>query len=1207
MFPHKYGFMKQVMFALLPLIVLILALLPAMQSTVTSNSTSNSIYSLTINFVPNTGSVLFNGSIQQNGNVILVQGGNYPINAIAPANFIFGNWQSSANVSVASSTSANTILSLTGNGVITADFNSITVFSENGLPSNALWGVTYDNMVESSTANTIIFVTWQGSHAFTVQNVITASNAIYTPNPSNGNVIAGNASIITFTSAPSAATILNLTTSFSENGLPDNAVWSVTFNSVSREAQAPNVIAFNTISGNYPFSVSNVIIANAIYVPSQNNGYLIAGNTTSIVFSVQSAAVSTAPTSTISSTTTIPPTSQVLNADNGRFGGFVRAYNRKAVLNIENSTLHGIAINFTSDAVSFNVLIAIKPSRNSNFYSYITINESNSTVQKIDDYVRTAVYNFSVPASWINKQGIGSGNIKLFKQTGGGLMPLPTMLLGYNSIDGSYYYSAISNSLSTYAVGFTTGNSISTTSPLPLTLTSGYKTYFWAGGFSITDSHASPYGSITTNWANTSLASYAGKGKYGANVSIGYSTGNAGTITVSTGTADGGALVGIGANVIFTSNNVNGAVYTTNTGIDVKSTATSLTLPYTVTASNSFVILLGVANYTFPSPTLPSGCTLQQDANEGTYAQAFIANCIVSSSNSITISPGVASSMALAAFVFPPYTVTLDDNPSAGGSVSLGGSTYTNGQAAQIIGTTTLNAIAASGYAFSSWSVSNSNASIASSSSANTFVTIEGNTVITASYIVPAPPCLTGTAPSTVPSGLAYYSELCLQNSQSSATGNNFQEEINLTESNAIYGSYIAYNGVLANFEYFYSNGTIAPAWIEGNSLGKLTTWMELNPSIAGSSDYNSIYVGFASASTNLLSSSGTSGIGEAPNITTTYAQYDDGRKVFPFYDNFAGTTLNSTLWTASTSNYTVSNGLTMEASTTASYNVTTVSQTYNSDMITELYANASESLTGGSIGISWSFNIRAPLPTASYLQTRSSWSTPGAEAATELSGTQSKIWESKGGGSIGMQFYSEYSTSAAAYSSMGKVYPYNSINGSSSTSDVYYSPNGAELQIQDLGTGLRWYVQYARQRVPPPNNVMPSAVFGTVTATSSPSCTITLPTSAINFGNINPETSINTINSIIDDNVGTAQAYMLVYGGNWIGPGSNTFGVSNTSWSGTNNVAYNSANLLSATAANTLLAVPAAGSNTIYFGIKVAGGAPSGTYSQTITLENTC
>ena len=119
---------------------------------------------------------------------------------------------------------------------------------------------------------------------------------------------------------------------------------------------------------------------------------------------------------------------------------------------------------------------------------------------------------------------------------------------------------------------------------------------------------------------------------------------------------------------------------------------------------------------------------------------------------------------------------------------------------------------------------------------------------------------IAGATTPTLPSGIQYYVPINITNSQSTATPAPFQQMVNITEST--YSSYIAYNGNLANFEYFYSNGTIIPAWIESNSSGKLVTWVK-TISIPASSHIQ-IYLGFASKTTNLLSSSGTSGIGEA-------------------------------------------------------------------------------------------------------------------------------------------------------------------------------------------------------------------------------------------------------------------------------------------------------------------------------------------------------
>jgi len=173
---------------------------------------------------------------------------------------------------------------------------------------------------------------------------------------------------------------------------------------------------------------------------------------------------------------------------------------------------------------------------------------------------------------------------------------------------------------------------------------------------------------------------------------------------------------------------------------------------------------------------------------------------------------------------------------------------------------------------------------------------------------------IAGATTPTLPSGIQYYIPLNITNSQTTATPSSFQQMVNITESS--YSSYIAYSGSTANFEYFYSNGTIIPAWIESNSSGKLVTWVK-TVSIPASSKIT-IYLGFASKTTNLLSSSGTSGIGEAPQLSSTYAEYDDGASVFINYWNFAGTSLPSG-WSVGGGTATVNNGLTYSSGTTSS------------------------------------------------------------------------------------------------------------------------------------------------------------------------------------------------------------------------------------------------------------------------------------------------
>jgi hypothetical protein len=161
-----------------------------------------------------------------------------------------------------------------------------------------------------------------------------------------------------------------------------------------------------------------------------------------------------------------------------------------------------------------------------------------------------------------------------------------------------------------------------------------------------------------------------------------------------------------------------------------------------------------------------------------------------------------------------------------------------------------------------------------------------------------------------LPSGVTYYANVVITNSQSTATPAPFQQEVQIPESD--YSNYISYNGVSANFEFFYNGGSVIPAWIESNSSGTLTVWLNLANGIPASNSIT-VYIGFAPESTNLLSGSGTTGIGEAPQLSQSYAEYDDGASVFNNYWNFAGTTLPSG-WSAvgGFTQYSVDNGLTI-------------------------------------------------------------------------------------------------------------------------------------------------------------------------------------------------------------------------------------------------------------------------------------------------------
>ncbi|MGC8648594.1 MAG: hypothetical protein ACP5SJ_03860, partial [Candidatus Micrarchaeia archaeon] len=403
-----------------------------------------------------------------------------------------------------------------------------------------------------------------------------------------------------------------------------------------------------------------------------------------------------------------------------------------------------------------------------------------------------------------------------------------------------------------------------------------------------------------------------------------------------------------------------------------------------------------------------------------------------------------------------------------------------------------------------------------------------------------------------------------------------------------------------ANFEFFYANGTVIPAWIESNSSGTLHVWLKTK-SIPASSHILA-YIGFASNTINLLSNSGTSGVGEAPDLSTTYGEYDDGASVFLNY--FSGASLSG--WTVA--------GTAGQTSSAPSGNPAFGANAFyangaNGDY---LYTTASGQSTNMIIEF---YGYTANLQDLYFLVN----STGNGQMIRDGNGagwyglTSTSSWTSWTGPPLSGRWSNEWVTvgvvvkagSATGYLSPG-VNIYGTEIGSNPTNQYSVVNKGDYLGlIGDAASGsTTQYWSGIIVRAYPPNGVMPSVTY-TNAIVAAKTCTISLSPSAISFGMLNAGTSIATTNAITDSNTGNANAYIFVYGGNWIGPVQ--FGVSNTTWSKLSGTIYANANKLLSTAVNTTIEVPASGSNSIYFGVGVPGGAPYGSYSQTITIENSC
>ena len=175
--------------------------------------------------------------------------------------------------------------------------------------------------------------------------------------------------------------------------------------------------------------------------------------------------------------------------------------------------------------------------------------------------------------------------------------------------------------------------------------------------------------------------------------------------------------------------------------------------------------------------------------------------------------------------------------------------------------------------------------------------------------------------PLTVPTNIIAYLPITFTNYQDVAVAANTPLAVGTTSSGSIIGfNALAYQQYetcnLNNGEFFLSNGTVLNSWMEGNYLNEQASnsvctsdlsqnaladsanilyWVKIPTSSfltanTGTATTNTIYLGWAGnviSSANTLLTSG-SGAGEAPQLSSTYGEYDDGASVFTNYWNFA-------------------------------------------------------------------------------------------------------------------------------------------------------------------------------------------------------------------------------------------------------------------------------------------------------------------------------
>jgi len=152
-------------------------------------------------------------------------------------------------------------------------------------------------------------------------------------------------------------------------------------------------------------------------------------------------------------------------------------------------------------------------------------------------------------------------------------------------------------------------------------------------------------------------------------------------------------------------------------------------------------------------------------------------------------------------------------------------------------------------------------------------------------------------------------------------------------------------------------------AWIESynSNFSQVVVWVNLPNGIPASSSVI-VYI-------CLQSSPQYPYTGIAPQLTSTYGEYDNGENVFLFYDNFAGTSLNTNKWKPLTSYYDVDNGLTIEQPPSGvSQGIDIVSlQSFNMPFIIDVYALDADPSSNNAIIFGYNGSSAYGLYTYSY------------------------------------------------------------------------------------------------------------------------------------------------------------------------------------------------------------------------------------------------
>jgi len=323
---------------------------------------------------------------------------------------------------------------------------------------------------------------------------------------------------------------------------------------------------------------------------------------------------------------------------------------------------------------------------------------------------------------------------------------------------------------------------------------------------------------------------------------------------------------------------------------------------------------------------------------------------------------------------------------------------------------------------------------------------------------------------------------ITLTNSQSTSTSVPFQQRITFNPST--YSSNEASD--LGNIRFCSDSAcaTQLNAWLEscsptcGTSATSATAWVKLDSSIPSNGGTLTIYMNFLSTSTDF------DGLywGEAPTLSATYGQHDNGAMVFPIlYQNFGGSSCPSG-WLCT--NAKINNGIALPSNSSA---VSTSAYGRNPAQILDFDATSLVASISNQ-GPSFAGYTNAPPPTTNAVNSQNSVGFLGGiygnnnytGSITVNGAARGSSVALKASGGIGTVYFPSSSTASfsANYSQL--------VTLTSATPTSNLSIGFSDEQGGANYAGTQNY-QWIRLRVYPPNGVMPSQTTSSTTVSTTP------------------------------------------------------------------------------------------------------------------------